>query len=94
MVTSHFFLLTLDEVDFLGLCDQEAKFLITIILDSISLRQLGSNPSKRVIILTLFLPFQDPLGAPQVYYLENKGSAPFPSYSREFIPQYLTSGHY
>jgi len=35
-----------------------------------------------------------PLGAPQVYYLENKGPPPCPSYFEEFIPQYGTSGYY
>lgn len=35
-----------------------------------------------------------PLGAPQVYYLENKGPPPCPSYSEEIIPQYGTLGYY
>lgn len=56
-VTFLFFLSTLDEADFLGLLDQETKFLLIIILDSISPSELGTDPSKRVIILTLFLPF-------------------------------------
>jgi len=36
----------------------------------------------------------DPMRAPQVYYLENKGPPPCPSYSEEFIHQYGTSGCY
>ena len=51
-----FFLSTLDEVDILGLLDQETKFLLIIILDSISSSEVGIDPSERVIILTLFLP--------------------------------------
>ena len=35
-----------------------------------------------------------PLGAPRVYYLENMGPSPCPSYSEEFIPHYGTPGHY
>ena len=41
----------------------------------------------------IYVP-SDPLGAPHVYYLENKGPPPCPSYSEEFIPQYGTSGYY
>jgi len=55
-VTFLFFLSTLDEVDFPSL-DQETKCLLIIILDSISPSELRIDPSKRVIILTLFLPF-------------------------------------
>jgi len=55
-VTFLFFLSTLDKADFLGLLDQETKFLLIIILDSISPSELGTDPSKRVIIFTLCLP--------------------------------------
>ncbi len=41
----------------------------------------------------IYVPL-DPSGAPQVYYLENKGPPPYPSYSKEFIPQYGTFGYY
>ena len=53
-VTFLFFLSTLDEVDFLGLLDQETKFLLIIIIESISPSEVGTNPSKKVIISTLF----------------------------------------
>ncbi len=56
-VTFLFFLWTLDEANFPSLLDQETKFLLIIILYSISPGELGTDPSKRVIILTLFLPF-------------------------------------
>ena len=41
-VTFLFFLSTLDEVDFPALLDQETKFLLIIILDSISPGELGT----------------------------------------------------
>lgn len=44
-VTFLFFLSTSDEVDFLGLFDQETKFLLIIILDSIYPSELGTVPS-------------------------------------------------
>ena len=55
--TFLFFLSTLDEVDFLGLLEQETKLLLIIILESISPSESVTNPSKRVIILTLLFPF-------------------------------------
>ena len=46
MLEGHFlfFLSTLDEVDFLGLLDQENKFLLITIFDSISPSELGIGP--------------------------------------------------
>ena len=35
-----------------------------------------------------------PLGAPQVYYLENKGPLPCQSHFEEFIHHYGTFGYY
>ena len=43
-VTFLFFLSTLDEADFPSLLDQETKFLLIIMLDSISPSELGTNP--------------------------------------------------
>ena len=53
-VTFLIFLSILDKVDFLGLLDQETKLLLIIILDTISQSELGTDPSKWVIISTPF----------------------------------------
>ena len=45
-VTFLLFLSTLDEADFLGLFDQETKFLLIIILDSICPSELEIDPQK------------------------------------------------
>ena len=39
-----FFLSTLDEANFPSLLDQETKFLLIVILDSISPSELGTDP--------------------------------------------------
>ena len=43
-VTFLFFLSILDEVEFLGLLDQETKFLLIIIFESISPSELCTGP--------------------------------------------------
>ena len=62
--------LTLDEVDFLGLLDQETKFLLIIIPDSISPSELGTSTSKRVMISPHFFTiFHFSLGLAPICHL-------------------------
>ena len=67
------FPLTLDEVDFLGLLDQETELLFIITPDSISPSELCTSTSKRVMISPHFFTiFHFSLGLAPLGHLGHK----------------------